>query len=251
MLSASPTWLDRLAAYRVPFTPRAALDYLRQPSARFGILGCYRIFFPAQWAASVAPLLPAPDRAYSAREWEMFRLTNEHLFPLDLDWLADLDEDDPENRTLTLPITPIGIEWWEADLDYFRPGLQMLLVLSGAAAPQYAELLDPVITALRQAGAGQGVPLWLAAPAPVPPPLTALAEAYAWIHHDTGNAWLDATDDNPIDVCWNRPDVEWCARQYREAQALEARIAPLITWLEADPTHILEILALCAPPRPT
>ena len=111
MFATPSTWLDLLDAYRVPFTPRAALDYLAQQSARCAILGCYRVFFPTQWAASVGSLLPDAEHAYSPREWECFRLVNQHLFPLDLDWLGDSD-DDPDNRTLTLPITPIGIDWW-------------------------------------------------------------------------------------------------------------------------------------------
>src|SRR3954469_1341378 len=155
---AVPTWLDLLLAFRVPVTPQAALTYLTQQTARCGILNCYRLFFPAPWAASVAPLLPDPEHAYSPREWECFRLVDAQLFPLDLDWLLDLDED-PENRSVTLPISPIGLEWWDADIDTFRPGLQLLLVLSAALAPRDTDLPAALTRALEQAGAGQGAPL--------------------------------------------------------------------------------------------
>jgi hypothetical protein len=250
MFATPSTWLDLLDAYRVPFTPRAALDYLAQQSARCAILGCYRVFFPTQWAASVASLLPDAEHAYSPREWECFRLVNQHLFPLDLDWLGDSD-DDPDNRTLTLPITPIGIDWWDSGAGYFRPGIQMLLVLAGAIPPEYTDLPESLIQQLHQARAGRGEPLWLPPHRALPPPLTALRPAYEWIHHDTGNAWLDAVEENPIDMEWNQADVEWCAAEYKAAQALLAPIYTLIEWLEADPLALLEVITECSPPPTT
>src|SRR4051812_32527907 len=247
---AAPTWVDLLRAYQVPLTPQAALTYLAQQTARCGILGCYRRFFPQQWAASVAPLLPDPEHAYSPREWECFRLVDAQLFPLDLEWLLDLDED-PDNRGPTLPISPISLDWWDADIAAFRPGLQLLLVLSAALAPRDTDLPATLCTALEQAGAGQGAPLVPRPGRALPPPATALLHAYEWIHHDTGIAWLDATYENPIDLEWTGTDVEWCAAQYREAEALLTEIATLLDWLEADPAHPLEVLSLCRPRRPT
>jgi hypothetical protein len=247
---AAPTCLDLLLAYRVPMTPQAALTYLTQQTARCGILNYYRLFFPQQWATSVTPLLPTSEHAYSPREWECFRLVDAQLFPLDLEWLLDLDED-PENRSPTLPISPIGLDWWDADSDAFRPGLQLLLVLSAALAPRDTDLPAALCAALEQAGAGQGAPL---VPRPgriLPPPATTLLRAYEWIHHDTGITWLDASYENPIDLEWTGTDVEWCAAQYRAAEALLAEIAPLLDWLEADPAHPLEVLSLCSPHPPT
>src|SRR3954463_5855866 len=182
---AAPTCLDLLRAYQVPVTPQAALTYLTQQTTRCGILNCYRLFFPQQWAASVAPLLPAAEHAYSPREWELFRLVDAQLFPLDLDWLLDLDED-PDNRGPTLPISPIGLEWWDADLDSFRPGLQLLLVLAGAVGLRDTDLPPESCTALEQAGAGPGAPLVPRPGHALPPPATVLLRAYEWIHHDTG-----------------------------------------------------------------
>ncbi len=250
MNPAAPTWVDLLRAYRVPVTPQEALTYLAQQIARCGILGCYRLFFPQQWAASVAPLLPDPDHTYSPREWELFRLVNAQLFPLDLEWLLDLD-DDPDNRSMILPISPIGLDWSDADLDRFRPGLQLLLVLASAIGPRDTDLPVPLTTALAQAGAGEGAPLIPRPGCVLPPPASVLLRAYEWIHHDTSIAWLDATDENPIDLEWTGTDVEWCAAQYREAEALLAEIATLLDWLEADPAHPLEILTLCSPCPPT
>src|SRR5215212_1359135 len=96
----TPTWLNLLQAYRVPLTPQAALTYLTLPKSECGARKSEALFLIRTSAFRLR---------HSPREWECFRLVYAQLFPLDRDWLLDLDED-PDNRGPTLPISPISLE---------------------------------------------------------------------------------------------------------------------------------------------
>jgi hypothetical protein len=80
-----------------------ALDSVR-------ILSLYKQCFPRQYARSSSPLLIAGDERYMEREYEFFRLVNQHLFPLP----DEVMDDWPDNqRDEYIPLTPMGIDWYD------------------------------------------------------------------------------------------------------------------------------------------
>ncbi|MDQ2810207.1 MAG: hypothetical protein M3Z04_25295 [Chloroflexota bacterium] len=227
-----------LRRYQVPCSVRGAISTLRTRLDSLGIDSCYSHYFPTEWAASTAAHTPAYDEAYSACEWEFFRLVDAHLFPLNLDWVEELQGDGPETRTMELPIQLGGLEYWECGRGDLRPGWELLLILTGEwdgidpdDREEYGECwvrdlaAQPVdMGRLHAAARAAG------------PPLAGLPDALAMIAHTTGSAWLDATHEQEMDLTWTLTDVAWMIEDYAIGRPIAERATALIDWLD-DAAH--------------
>lgn len=77
-------------------------------------------------------------------------------------------------------------------------------------------------------------------------PYAAAADFCAWVHHDTGNAFLDVAPDDEYDSdCpWTRAAIITLTREWRRARALIERVTALCGRLERAPAR--EFAALLA-----
>ena len=234
-----------LTDYQCALTVRAALDHLAGLRRSLPLLQLYRDLFPGDWAASTAALAVAPDRLWSDAEWELFTLIDRRLFPLD-----PIALDNNDFRPQTIPILPLTLGWHEQPTDHHRPGWQLLWLLSAAATLPGTTLTDPAVlqrleriishdyshalprnlweTACRHAGG---------LPARIP-------RAFDLIYSCTGNPWLDCDDEGGCAAGWNRADITTLHDDYQAARTEMTALTELIDWLEASPTHMLEVLDL-------
>jgi len=260
-----------LAPYTLPRTVPEAIARLRALVDDCTILGCYAHFFPTAWAASTAARTPPPDRAYSPAEWEFFRLVDGHLFDLSLDWLAEMDCQGPESRSLYLPLMRGGLDWTDCGPGDLRAGWELLLRLTGdwtldrddadddedeedaaggdATDDRAAPDRPPTVAQRVRALAGRpldGTRL-TAACAGLDSPLRGLPAAIRMIDHDSGTAWLDADPEQEMDLRWTITDVTWMHTDYTAGRVIADAAATLIEWLElpAHCTALLDLWAAC------
>src|SRR5436309_15275656 len=74
-------------------------------------------------------------------------------------------------------------------------------------------------------------------------PISYLPTAIQMLDHDTGNLFLDPTDDSPVDdATWTLADIELLAQHWEEAQALRAKADQLADWLAADPARFRKVV---------
>jgi len=265
-----------LAPYTLPRTVPDALTRLHDFMNDSAILGCYAHFFPKEWAASTSAQTPPPDRAYSAAEWEFFRLVDRDLFDLTLEWLEELDCQGPESRTLELPLVRGGLDWWECHPGDLRDGWELLLLLNGdwpltaeddeededdesdEDAETATDGTDRPAAVAARVRALAGHPLdgtrLTAACAALDSPLRGLPAAIRMIDHTTGTAWLDAEPEQEMDLRWTITDVTWMQTDYAAGRVIGDLAEQLVEWLEL-PAHrdrLLDLWTAClAPPADT
>lgn len=137
-----------LASFEIAFSVSEALDYLAKVDDVFGKLYLYQKFFPQEYALSQAQALPARSEVYSQRELEFFRLVDRQLFPVRWEMYEDENFNDC-NRDQLIWITSLGCDWWDGDIEQFKEGWQILLVLAGAVEPEVTGLDAAVLTTLK------------------------------------------------------------------------------------------------------
>src|SRR5215212_702403 len=193
--------LELLRWHRLQLTFSAARECLEQYRDRANLLALYQHYFPQEYAASTAGVRPAKGAVYSAQEIEFFELVNARFFPLPLDVFLDEYEG---VRSTTLPVMTLGIDWWLDSVADLRPGWQLLLLLVGEVAvtdvevdprflKTYAKRIKP-----RPPGSQIDWDDFKAACQAAGDPLTALPLALDMLDHDTGNIWLDPSDETPV-----------------------------------------------------
>jgi hypothetical protein len=215
-----------------------ALDSVR-------ILSLYKQCFPRQYARSSSPMLIVGDERYTEREFEFFRLVNQHLFPLP----DDVMDDWPDNqRDEYIPLTPMGIDWTE-NLDEWSLPVQVLATLA-MGADACDEMLDAIgpgtpnpiglgngyvlnwkrfASLCRRAG---GLMAWVPA-------------ALEVVGHDTGNLWLDITyetlDAGPM-YLWTLDGVNGLAAEWRKAKRLLDKTQAVLDWLEPNARPLAQVI---------
>ena len=233
-----------LTDYQCALTVRAALDHLAGLRRSLPLLQLYRDLFPGDWAASTAALAVAPDRLWSDAEWELFTLIDTRLFPLD-----PIALDNNDFRPETIPILPLTLGWHDQPTDRHRPGWQLLWLLSAEATLPGTTLTDPAVLqrleGIISTDYSHALPddVWEPAcrhagglPARIP-------RAFDLIYSCTGNPWLDR-DEGECEAGWNHADITTLHDAYQAAQTELTALNELIDWLEASPTHQLEVLDL-------
>jgi hypothetical protein len=260
---------ELLRAYIVPATPVQALLFLSRTVQPVKLLALYQHYFPEEMAASSARMAPDEAEAYSPAEIEFFRLVNNRLFPLDeyLLWCMTEDEfadERTEGRVMRVPVTPVGLEWWDQDPKDFRVGWQFLItlfhtiVVEGLGYDLSDTQLDSSLYQEIDEMNGEGLELTeerlTSACEGLKEPLCWLPLAIEMISHETGCAWLDADDQyHELVASWNRKEIDWLASEWKECKEIDAKVYALLDWLDGgnedaagagDVGHMREVLAL-------
>jgi hypothetical protein len=240
--------LELLRWHRLPLTFSAARDCLEQYRDRANLLALYEHYFPQEYAASTAGVRPAKGAVYSARELEFFELVNARLFPLPLD--VFLDEYDGV-RSAALPVMTFGIDWWLDSVADLRPGWQLLLLLAGEVEITDVEVdahfLKTYVKGIKPRPPGSRIDwdAFKAACESAGEALTPLPLALDVLSHDTGNIWLDPSDETPVmDAEWCVQDMDVLTREYQEAQQMLRQADQVLDWIEASPAHYGKVIAL-------
>jgi len=234
-----------LTDYQCAGSVHDALDHLAGLRRTLPLLQLYRDLFPGEWAASTATLAAAPDRLWSDAEWELFTLIDTRLFPLD-----PIALDNSDFRPDSIPILPLTQAWHHQPTDRHRPGWQLLWLLAAEATLPTTTLTDPAVlhrlTGIVSRDYSHALPydVWEPACRHAGGFLARIPRAFDLIRSLTGNPWLDCDDDTYDEGGWQRADIDTLAAAYRAAQAELATLTELIDWLEAGPTHMLEVLDL-------
>jgi len=209
------------------------------------ILSLYKQCFPRQYARSSSPLLIAGDDRYTEREYEFFRLVNQHLLPLP----DEVMDDWPDNqRDEYIPLTPMGIDWTE-NLDEWSFPVQVLATLAmGADAGD--EMLDAI-------GPGTPVPVGLGGDHVLNWKRFAslcrrAGGLMAWVPaalevvgHDTGILWLDLTFET-LDACpmylWTQEGMRELANEWRKAKKMLDKTQAVLDWLDLNPRPLAQVI---------
>jgi len=249
-----------LTDFQCALTVRAALDHLAGLRRTLPLVHLYADLFPGAWAASTASLAVAPDRLWSAAEWELLTRIDTALFPLDLVALDGID-----CRPETIPILPLTLEWHDQPTDRHRPGWQLLWLLAAEATLPTTTLTDPIVvqrlTGIVSGDYSHALPadLWETACRHAGGMTARIPRAFDLILSLTGNPWLDREDEGDCAAGWNRADVTTLHAAYQAAQTELTALNELIDWLDTGPTPMLEVLDLWqqtqsyarSPTRPT
>jgi hypothetical protein len=222
---------------------------------RANLLALYSHYFPAEFAASTTPdnleiMHTSPGGLtclYSPKEKEFLKLVDERLFPFYADQLLD----EAEEREDLIYLPNFGVDWWTNDLEDLDHGWQLLLFitgnLEGDSGLNLENCTDQEIKAAL-ATIQDHNPDWdelKAITLARGEPLCYLPFAFEMLGHDTGNIFLDPTDETPAEPLeWCIEDIDFLVEQFREARDLNEKVGKLLDWLTASPFHLREVIQL-------
>lgn len=266
--------IEYLGNLQLPCTFTQARDFLREVWQRNHLLSLYHHYFPQEFAHSKAAARPGPgngnsnsnsslpqsrsrsgsDELYSPKEIEFLQLVDERLFPIYLDYYLEGEE-----REDVVYIPSYGPDWWSGGWNDLHGGWQILLGLRGTfeegqgygpgpdlfnnikdchraeIAQVWAELRGQEVdwAKLEELSRKRGEPL------------AQLSAAFDMLEHNTGNIFLDPTDETPAqDLEWSIDDIDFLIEQHTEASTRLDKANGLLDWLVASPTHLQEVIAL-------
>lgn len=244
-----------LSSFRLPLTFSQAANYLQSLWQSANMLALYRHYFPNEFAASTASdsneiiygNSKGPICLYSPKEKEFLGLVQAHLFPFYEDFL--LDEEDERRDLIYLP--GFGIDWWSAEFDELEPGWQLLLFVIGLAQTELKlgseDLFQPEVSAILATIVSRKLD-WerlKTTCAEKVEPLCFLPLALDMLDHDTGNIFLDPSDEAIADPLeWSIEDMDFLIEQYREAGVLGEKVSKFMDWLTASPIHLEEVIQI-------
>lgn len=244
-----------LNSFRLPLTVSHATSYLRSLWHSFNLLALYRHYFPVEFGASTASCdleitysgSGEPTCLYNPKEREFLQLVDQRLFPYYADHL--LDEEEEREDLIYLP--SFGVDWWSIEFDELERGWQLLLCITGTAQQdcgvKVEECFDLEVRAALL-GIRRDKVVWdmLAVMCNgKSEPLSFLPVALDMLEHDTGNIFLDPTDETPADPLeWSIEDIDFLVAQYKEASLISEKVSNLLDWLTASPVHLREVITL-------
>lgn len=203
--------------------------------------------FPREWASDQEKILPPDaDTPYSEGELKCLELIAEHLFPFAYEHL-EMEAQDEGGRMDLIPLYSFGIDLWNDGPGDLSPGWKMLALLNRDIAAQSESVPRCVKAALKEARPyareAWSWEVFRATCAAFGEPLSFLPTAIQMLDHDTGNLFLDPTDDAPVDdATWTLADIELLAEHWEEAQALRAKADRLADWLAAGPERFRKVV---------
>jgi hypothetical protein len=228
-------------------SPEQAVNQLRVFQEAGGLLRVCQHFFPNEFATCNRALMARADELHEALT-ECLELVSNNLFVIP-DFL--LDEMDVEDLPFSsIPIEPFLQEWWNDDFDEMFLLWQVLLVLIGAA--EIDEISSDTLRAAnhaRQQWEDRILDCSKLARAcrRAAPPLCWLNKALLTLDHSTGNPWLDASYECPIQgYDWTIRNAKFLQKKWREANEVFTQIMSLNAWLNEDDSRIHQVLALWA-----
>jgi hypothetical protein len=247
--------VEYLNSFRLPLTFSLATGFLRSLWHSTNLLTLYRHYFPAEFSASTtsesieiihsgASVLTC---LYSPKEKEFLKLVDDRLFPFYADHL--LDEEEEREDLIYLP--NFGVDWWTIEFEELERGWQLLLFITGSVQRDFGlkveDYTDQEIRAALMT-IQDGKVIWdmlNTFSAAKPEPLCYLPIALDMLDHDTGNIFLDSTDETPAEPLeWSTEDMDFLIEQYKEAGTLNEKAGKLLDWLAASPLHLMEVILL-------
>ncbi|AGY57993.1 hypothetical protein [Gloeobacter kilaueensis] len=256
--------LDRLPIAAAGGCIEAFIRILKQ----LELMICYRHFFAEEYACSTASSEIGISRLQrerlaretselpaSPREIEFLRLVNEKLFPLLDEYLTD-DDFDVIAQPQTVPIPCIGWAFdYEADLEgYSFPYRLALTLILDAIEPDeevrhFAESLVPGCLS-----ASAHWSLFQTACTALGGHYIDIPELFDSLTAGTGNFWIDYTPDICADnIAWTIEHLDYLHTQFRECEAIIARVSAAAEWLGEDPERwqpVLEAWVLAGHSQP-
>ena len=183
---------------------------------------------------------------YSPKEIEFLELVDQKLFPIYLDYYLDGEE-----REETIYIPNFGPDSWGMEWDDLHGGWQILLKLTGhLEVGRFKDVEDCHQAALAEIFMtleGSQVD-WAKLEERCrsqEEPLASLPLAFEMLEHDTGNIFLDPTDETPADnLEWAVTDIDFLIQQFEQAQAMLDKTNKLLDWLTTSPAHLQEVINL-------
>ena len=244
---------EALQRYRLPRTFAEAHDYLYRRLQSIQLLSLYRHYFPEEYARSKKRPLPTVEEAYSPMETEFVELVDERLFPLYTEFM--LYGSGPDERSLVIPVRSLGEDWYNIEYEDLSPGWRLALFLIGEMTcddlaehqPEFLLGEDSPLRGIAWANVQWDAfeERWKQVTEALHPSVAHIPLVISLAYHDTGNAFLDSTDETSIEDCyWNREDMDLLIKEYREAAAMTDHINELLEWLGSDPEHLQAVLTL-------
>ena len=150
---------------------------------------------------------------------------------------------------MMMPVRPLGVDWWNNEYDDLSESWQFILFIVGEASAEtfseaYPDHTAPCSSPLYNLDkvtidGEQFESLWVQAAQDIHPVLEAMPSVFDYANQNTGNLFLDANDEEPIEgFRWSKDSLDFLATQYREADKILDRICDLIEWLKTDPTNL-------------
>ena len=239
-------FLRELRQWRLPALSQALAE-LSSFREQAQLMYLYRHFFPTAYAGSTAGC-GRVDKGYSPREREFLSLVEEHLFPLDLDWL-ELWEGEAAGALIPPIVNP---SYFEVDFEELSLTVRVLVALLAVNdAEPWTELCA-------QIGHRAPVPLTADGVSKIDwerftnlcnsrhSPLAHVPLALDVIAHATGNFWLDL-DENSLGndrFEWDVSSLDFLASEWRQAQPLIQQYEQSLAWLEAHRSALATLIRL-------
>jgi len=244
----------RLSRYLLKRTVEEAETYLYQrleTATLFYVCtrhcqAAFRKLVPREVARDQDRLLPSAGHPYSEGELTCLELISETLFPFAYEHLEMAAQDEGE-RLANIPLYSFGIEHLSSGFGEYNAGWTMLALLNRNITPSEAtdlpaRVLSTVVVALSKARwysqESWSWDIFKATCAAAGSPLVALPIAIQMLDHDTGNLFLDPTDEMAVeDATWSLEDIELLTKEWKEAQDLHSQAERLTEWLAEDPAR--------------
>jgi len=247
-----------LSAFLLPLNINQGSEFVALARSVREYLELYQHYFLADFQQSMrrndkCGIIPLPGNGYTIFEMQFLHLVEKHLFPIPEYVFEDPVEG---SRCFGVPIEPYGLcslyEYGDPSevIEEMDLGWQLLLYLLHQIPYEYFDgMFDPPtdrIFDLAIAGEGYNLETLQKRCEEREGPLAFLYLAIAMLEHDTGTAWLDATNDMPIDNArWTKDDVDALAEQFVESQEIWEKAMQFIRWLETDiENHFTEVVHL-------
>jgi hypothetical protein len=168
-------------------------------------------------------------------------LISERLFPFSYELVIDVAAE--EGRMSYIPLHGIGIDQWSDGLEAYGPGWVLLGLLNRDLTENMLvetqiemEVWEVLKGAQRYSHATWSWEIFEQTCARAEKPLAYLPQAIAMLDHQTGNLFLDPTEEQPIsDAIWCLEDIALLARQAQEAGVISEQAGKLAEWLASDP----------------
>ena len=252
-----------LQQYRLPRTLEEANAYLSRLQLSLHLLGLYQRYFPQAYARSTARPLPLDHEAYSPREAEFLLLVDTGLFPIYVDFLMYVAA--AEERSTVIPARPLGRTSWDEDLGDLPGAWRLAFFIAGEIRAEDLATYEPDLTPAEESPlltlqwgsvAWQAFDHdWQGVVQATHPALAAVPLALELVAHDTGNAFLDPTDEMPLDnFFWTSDeDVQILVEHYQQATTMIEQIEGLLAWLRQEPSRLdtlLELMRACIHVQP-
>jgi hypothetical protein len=201
-----------------------AIEFIGEETERERIYRLYRQIFPKDWRASSASFTKNGDNEYhTERESEFFSRVSENYFPLGiwLDW-SDFRFDHIPIESVNLDLCCSDYEWQE-----MRPCLRFAVAAflwrgSGIYDMEWNEILSSFNVELEDLPpiSREHPPYHELERERNNPKINRFLHLIEFIHHDTGNPFIDTTCCQPVDLFeWTKENLEKLKTDYDAVKA--------------------------------